>query len=77
MQTKRKMSFTIDEGVFLSLERASREHGMAMSHIAQKALELWLQTETEMMMAKGYQEMAEEDRAIAERAFDAQREVLT
>lgn len=77
MQTKRKMSLTIDEALFRGLYRASKEHGMAMSHIAQKALEQWLKAETEKMMAKGYEEMAEEDSAIAENAFDAQREVVS
>lgn len=77
MQPKRKMSLTIDEGVFRALEQASKERNMAMSHIAQKALVLWLRTETERMMAEGYEDMAEEDHAIAESSFDAQREVVS
>jgi hypothetical protein len=77
MQTKRKMSLTINETVFNALERASKEQGMAISHLAQKAIEQWLRAETEKVMAKGYEEMAEEDRAMAERAFDAQREVVS
>jgi len=32
--------------------------------------------ETEKLMAKGYEEMAEEDRLFADEAFEAQREVI-
>lgn len=41
------------------------------------AFELWLKNETEAMMAKGYEEMANEDRVFAETAINAQREILT
>ena len=72
MQTKRKISLTIDENIFSAIEVASKTHNMAKSHIAQKAFELWLKKETELLMAKGYEEMAEEDQLFAEKAFDAQ-----
>lgn len=76
MQTKRKVSLTIDAEVFDSIEKAAKMRHLARSHIAQKAFELWLQKENEALMARGYEEMAAEDRALAEQAFDAQREVL-
>ena len=77
MQTKRKISLTIDEEIVRAIENASRKHNMAKSHIAQKAFELWLKRETETMMAEGYEEMADEDRIMAETTFDAQREIVS
>jgi hypothetical protein len=43
---------------------------------ALEAFRLWLRKETEALMAKGYEEMAEEDKAFADITFEAQREVL-
>ncbi len=77
MRTKRKISLTIDDTIFLAIERAAKTRNMAISHIAQEAFELWLKNETEMMMTKGYEEMAKEDRIFAETVIDAQREILT
>ena len=37
---------------------------------------LWLKNQTETLMAKGYGEMAEEDKASADVTFEAQREIL-
>ena len=77
MQKKRKISLTIDEETVRAIESASKKHNMAKSHIAQKAFELWLKRETEIMMAKGYEEMTEEDRTLAETTFDAQKEIVS
>ncbi len=77
MQTKRKLSLTVDNLIFGALEEASRTYNMAKSHIVQQALELWLRRETEALMAKGYEEMAEEDRELAEVAFESQREIIS
>ena len=76
MQTKRKISLTIDSELCDCIETAARTRNLAKSHIAQKAFELWLKKETEELMARGYEEMAEEDLVLAGQAFDAQREVL-
>jgi len=48
---------------------------MAKSQLAQEAFRLWLKKETETFMAKGYEEMAEEDKAFADITFEAQREI--
>ena len=66
MQKKRKISLTIDEEIVRAIESASKKRNMAKSHVAQKAFELWLKRETETTMAEGYEEMAEEDRILAE-----------
>ena len=76
MRTKKKVSLTIDEEIYEAVERASGVHKMAKSRIAEDALRLWLKKETEALMAKGYEEMAEEDEKMATITFQAQREVL-
>jgi hypothetical protein len=76
MRSKRKLSLTIDVETYEAIEEAARSRRMAKSQIAQRAFELWLKSETEAMMAKGYEEMAEEDAESAEMFFEAQREVL-
>jgi len=64
MRTKRKVSLTIDEELYISIEKAAKTFNMAKSHLAQEALRLWLNNKTEKLMAKGYEEMANEDRLI-------------
>ena len=76
MKTKRKVSLTIDGDLYMDIEKAAKTFNMAKSHIAQKAFRLWLKKETEALMSKGYKEMAEEDKAFADLAFQAQREIL-
>ena len=76
MRTKRKVSLTIDEELYASIDRASRQINMPKSRLAQEAFRLWLKKETEAQMAKGYEEMGEEDEALAELTFEAQRETL-
>ncbi len=74
MRTKRKVSLTIDEETYEAIEKASRSLRIAKSQLAQEAFNLWLKKETESLMARGYEDMAEEDKAFAELAFEAQRE---
>ena len=76
MRTKRKVSLTLDEKVYEAMEKASAVQNMAKSQIAEEALKLWLKRETESLMAKGYEEMAEEDERLAAITLEAQREVL-
>jgi len=76
MRTKRKVSLTIDEELFEAIEKASKTYNKAKSQLAQEAFRLWLKRETEALMAEGYEEMAEEDRELANITFDAQKEIL-
>ena len=76
MGSKRKVSLTIDEDVYAAIEEASKTYRIAKSRLAQEALKLWLKRETEALMAKGYEEMYEEDRKLAEQTFEAQKEVI-
>ena len=76
MRSKRKVSLTLDEDLCADIEKASKTLNMAKSQLAQKAFRLWLTKETEVLMAKGYEEMAEEDKAFADLTSQAQREIL-
>jgi len=76
MRTKRKVSLSIDEGLYAAIEKASKTLNLAKSQLAQEAFSLWLKKETEVLMAKGYEEMAEEDKAFADVTFEAQKEIL-
>ena len=76
MRTKRKVSLTIDEEIYAAINKASKTLNLAKSQLAQEAFSLWLKKQTEELMAKGYEEMAEEDKAFADVTFEAQREIL-
>ena len=76
MRTKRKVSLTIDEEIYEAVEKASKTYRIAKSQLAQEAFKLWLKKETEALMSKGYEEMAEEDNQFSELTFEAQREIL-
>ncbi len=77
MRTKRKISVTIDEEILNGIEKASKAFNMAKSQVAQEAFRWWLKRKTEESMARGYMEMAKEDRALSEITFEAQKEVLS
>jgi len=77
MRTKGKISLTIDAKILEDVEKASKTFNMAKSHLAQEALKLWLRKKNEELMAKGYAEMAEEDKEFAEFSFEAQRQILS
>jgi hypothetical protein len=76
MRTKRKVSLTIDEEIYAAIDKASKTLNLAKSQLAQEAFSLWLKKQTESLMAQGYDEMAEEDKAFADVTFEAQREIL-
>ena len=76
MRTKRKLSVSIDEEILKAIENASKTYRMAKSQLAQEALKLWLKQRTQELMAKGYAEMAEDDKEFAELSFEAQKEIL-
>ena len=76
MRTKKKVSLTIDQDLYDAIDKASKMLKMAKSQLAQEAFSLWLKKETEALMAKGYEEMAAEDKAFADVSLEAQREIL-
>ncbi|PIP47118.1 MAG: hypothetical protein COX16_06115 [Deltaproteobacteria bacterium CG23_combo_of_CG06-09_8_20_14_all_51_20] len=76
MGTKEKLSVTIDRETLEAIDSASRACRISRSRLAQEALKLWLKKSTEELMAKGYEEMATEDKEFSELALQAQKEVL-
>ena len=76
MRTKKKVSLTIDEEIYSAIEEASKVYRIGKSQLAQEAFKLWLKKETEDLMAKGYEEMYDEDKGIAELTFEAQKELV-
>jgi hypothetical protein len=76
MMTKSKISFTIDKTVLTGIEKASSKYQIPKSRIAEDALKYWLKMKTKELMAKGYEDMAEEDGDTAEMAFHAQKEAV-
>ena len=76
MKTKKKISVTIDEGLYEAIDQASRRFQVGRSQLTQEALGLWLRKKTESLMAQGYREMARDDQETAEDSLAAQKEVL-
>lgn len=76
MRTKKKVSLTIDGDLYMDIEKAAKTFNMAKSHLAQEAFKLWLKKKTEALMAKGYEDMAEEDKIFADLTSQVQRENL-
>ena len=77
MGAKRKMSVTIDADILNTIEGIAKATGAAKSRLTQEALKLWLKKKAQDLMAEGYTEMAEEDRKMSEKTFEAQKEVLS
>jgi hypothetical protein len=76
MQTKKKITITIDEGLCEAIDQAAKHFNMARSRLAQESFSLWLEKKTEALMAEGYQEMSDEDRKFSELTIEAQKEIL-
>jgi hypothetical protein len=76
MRRKRKLSITIDEETSIAIDRVSKLYHVPKSQLAREAFRMWLKKQTQELMAKGYEEMAKEDKEFAELYFDAQREIL-
>jgi len=75
MRNKGKLSITIDYKLLAEMDKVSRINRFSKSRLTEEALRLWFKKNTEELMAKGYMEMAEEDRNFAELTLEAQREV--
>ncbi len=76
MGGKKKVSLTLDEDLCIDIEKAAKAFNMPKSQLARMAFRLWLERETEALMAKGYEEMAKEDNEFASLTFQAQKEIL-
>jgi metal-responsive CopG/Arc/MetJ family transcriptional regulator len=76
MRTKRKLSITIDNKILEEIEKTTKARNFSKSKLTEEALKLWLKKNTEELMARGYKEMAKEDRDFAELSLEAQEEAM-
>lgn len=75
MKTKRKITITIDEGLYEAVNQASHRFDLARSQLAQEAIYLWMNKKTEELMAEGYRETANEDLTFSKLTIEAQKEI--
>ncbi|HOR42181.1 MAG TPA: hypothetical protein PK111_03325 [Atribacterota bacterium] len=76
MRTKKKLSITIDNKILEQVEKTAKIQNFSKSKLTEEALKLWFKKNEEKLMAKGYQEMAQESQDFIEFTLEAQREVL-
>ncbi len=76
MASKVKVTVSVDEGLVRTLTGASRRSRKPRSQLVEEALRLWQRMQLRQALKEGYEAMAKEDRATAERHLKAGREVL-
>jgi len=76
MAPKVKVTVSLDEGLVRELEGISREKRTHRSRLVEDALRVWRRLLIEQQLKEGYQTMAVEDRATAERNLAAGWEIV-
>lgn len=76
MASKVKITVSIDEALVRELEGVSRRGRKSRSRMVEEALQHWRRSRLEQELKEGYQAMAKEDRAAAERNLAAGWEVV-
>lgn len=76
MGAKTKVTVSLDADLVGTLGSVSRKTGKPRSRLVEEALRLWRRHQLEEALREGYQAMAKEDRATAERSLSAGREAL-
>lgn len=76
MASKVKVTVSLDKSLVRELGGVSRRGGRPRSQLVEEALRFWRRSRLEHELREGYQAMAKEDRATAERHLAAGREVL-
>lgn len=76
MASKVKVTVSLDESLMKELEGISRERRTHRSRLVEEALRLWRRSQLDQQLKKGYQSMAAEDRATAERNLAAGWEIV-
>lgn len=71
MASKIKVTVSLDRTLLRELEGASRQKRKPRSQLVEEALQLWCRRRLEQALREGYQAMAREDRATAERHLAA------
>ena len=76
MASKMKVTLSLDESLVKELEGISREKRTHRSRLVEEALRFWRRSLIEQQLKDGYQSMAAEDRATAERNLAAGWEIV-
>lgn len=76
MPSKVKITISIDETLVRELTGASRQAKKSRSRLVEEALQYWRRSRLEQELKEGYQAMAKEDRATAERSLAAGWEAM-
>jgi len=76
MPSKVKITISIDETLVRELTGASRQARKSRSRLVEEALQYWRRSRLEQELKEGYQAMAKEDRATAERSLAAGWEAM-
>lgn len=76
MASKVKVTVSLDRALVRELGRANRRKRKPRSQLVEEALQLWRRRQLEQALKEGYQAMAKEDRATAERHLAAGWEVV-
>lgn len=76
MASKVKVTVSLDETLVRELGELCRENRKPRSQLVEEALQLWRRSRLEQELREGYQAMAREDRATAERHLAAGWEVM-
>ena len=73
---KRTISATISEEYIEKLDRLAEARHLSRSRLLEECITAWLEQETREQMKEGYLAQAELLQAVAEEAWDLQREVV-
>lgn len=76
MASKVKITVSVDAALIRELGGATRKTRKPRSRLVEEALQLWRRRQLEQALKEGYQAMAKEDRATAERHLAAGWEVM-
>lgn len=76
MPSKVKITISIDETLVRELTGASRQARKSRSRLVEEALQYWRRSRLEQELKEGYQAMAKENRATAERNLAAGWEAM-
>jgi metal-responsive CopG/Arc/MetJ family transcriptional regulator len=76
MSSKVKITLSLEEGLVKELEEIGRVKRTPRSRLVEEALRFWRRSLLEQQLKDGYQSMAIEDRATAERNLAAGWEIV-
>ena len=76
MACKERVTISVDDSLPTELDRTAAERHASRSALFAEALRVWQRVRLEQALARGYQEMADEDRTTAEANLGSSVEIL-